>query len=1127
MKSMIKNVSAILVLCLLMPIGVKAAGFTAGNVVVEQFGDGSAALSSAATPVFILEYLPSTAAQASPVQTITIPGTGSTRLTVAGNATSEGFLTRSTDRNILTLPGYDADAGTAGLAASTSTTVGREIGKLDVNGNFTRVATGSAMYSGGNIRSSISDGVNYWTAGSVGGVWYSAAGGAPIQITSGSGNFRVARIYNGNLYYSSSAAISVYSGLPAATATGTATGITSTSIYDFAINPAGTIAYVCDDGALTGTGGIEKWVLSGGVWTKKFTFGTANGLSNGCRSLAVDFSGANPVLYATDAATLTKLIKIIDTSALTDTSDAADQVTILATAAANTAFRGVALAPSANALAPSITLQPQDASLFVGVNATFTTAASGNAPLSYQWYYNTNTLLLNATNASLTVSNITTLSAGTYSATVTNNVGSVTTRYAVLTVSSTPVPPTITNQPASITVNAGDTAAFTVLAGGSPVLAYQWKSVVSGVTNILTNSSATTATLSLSGVTTAQAGQYFVTITNSFGNTNSTLATLTVTPPVALSIGQLRSMVDTNFAPTNTTTAYTITGTVTTWTNMTTSTTSSEFYMQDSSGGIVVFWTGAAPSTSLPAAGSLVQVTGPLGAFNGLLEIEPVLSNPLHNVTVLSTNNPLPKAQPLPFDPNVTGSLAAMKNFEGMYFVASNVMLNLVTPNFASGANDTITNNAFNILTATNSGATVSFTNQQGQTFILFVNAGTDIPNKSKYTTPVTIFGVLGYFSSAGYEFTPSRYADIISYNHVTNVLVNARKGDLATNSYSELVVRPGESLTTYVSIGDVAGGNVTITPVGSLPTGAGWSGITSGISATGVFSYTGSAADAGNNYPIQLSVSTTTGASYTQTINVYVPTPQEQQIAITEFLVSPTSNTNLSFYNPLKRATAVSGIATNDEYVEIVNQSTSDLSSEFFLDTGTASKPVFDSFGLFGTTLLASSSLVIYGGDGSPVDAPGLSTPVAASTGLGLSKSGGVLVLRNNSGYIIDRLAYAASDVSTNGSTSRFPTWTNSLVLQTYVSTNLVTPGAQYDGGSWATATKIPTGVAGVVITYVNGKAVLTFPANTSQASTLWNASDVAGPYNVIYGQPFPSGAGTFTNINAAAQQFYYISTQ
>ena len=74
--------------------------------------------------------------------------------------------------------------------------------------------------------------------------------------------------------------------------------------------------------------------------------GTISGTKTG-RSLVVDFSGANPVIYATTAETTTgtpavpvsnRLVKIIDTGA-------ASTATLLATSPANTSFRGVALAP--------------------------------------------------------------------------------------------------------------------------------------------------------------------------------------------------------------------------------------------------------------------------------------------------------------------------------------------------------------------------------------------------------------------------------------------------------------------------------------------------------------------------------------------------------------------------------------------------------------------------------------------------------------------------------------------------------------------------------------------------------------------------------------------------------------
>ncbi len=93
----------------------QAAGFTAGNIVVARLGDGGGALSGAAAPVFLDEYTPAGAL----VQTIPLP-TGvagaNRRLTMSGSAASEGALALSADGRYLTLAGYDADPGTAGVA---------------------------------------------------------------------------------------------------------------------------------------------------------------------------------------------------------------------------------------------------------------------------------------------------------------------------------------------------------------------------------------------------------------------------------------------------------------------------------------------------------------------------------------------------------------------------------------------------------------------------------------------------------------------------------------------------------------------------------------------------------------------------------------------------------------------------------------------------------------------------------------------------------------------------------------------------------------------------------------------------------------------------------------------------
>jgi hypothetical protein len=92
---------------------------------------------------------------------------------------------------------------------------------------------------------------------------------------------------------------------------------------------------------------------------------------------------------------------------------------------------------------------------------------------------------------------------------------------------------TITTQPASVTVTAGGSATFTVVAtAGSSTISYQWRRNGTAI------SGATSATLTLSNVTSANdAGDYTVVVTTDAGMVTSNVATLTVnaapivTPP--------------------------------------------------------------------------------------------------------------------------------------------------------------------------------------------------------------------------------------------------------------------------------------------------------------------------------------------------------------------------------------------------------------------------------------------------------------------------------------------------------------------------------------------------------------------------------------------------------------------
>jgi hypothetical protein len=180
-----------------------------------------------------------------------------------------------------------------------------------------------------------------------------------------------------------------------------------------------------------------------------------------------------------------------------------------------------------------ITTQPVSQTVTAGLNATFNVVASGTAPFSYQWIFNS-TNLLGATNATLTLNNVDTNNAGTYAVVVTNVAGTITSSNATLTVN---VPPGITTQPLSQTVTLGSNVVFSVVSSGTAPFGYQW---IFNSTNLI---GATNATLTLNNVDTNNAGTYAVMVTNVAGGITSSNATLTVnvppnitTPPVSQTV---------------------------------------------------------------------------------------------------------------------------------------------------------------------------------------------------------------------------------------------------------------------------------------------------------------------------------------------------------------------------------------------------------------------------------------------------------------------------------------------------------------------------------------------------------------------------------------------------------------
>jgi hypothetical protein len=182
-------------------------------------------------------------------------------------------------------------------------------------------------------------------------------------------------------------------------------------------------------------------------------------------------------------------------------------------------------------VAPSITTQPSNQTVFAGQKATFSASANGTSPLSYQWRKN-GTAISGATSASYTTPAETTSDTGAlFSVVVSNSVGNVTSNSATLTVNPDPAP-AITSQPASQTIIAGQTATFSVTASGTAPLTYQWQK-----NGVAISGAASSSYTSPAETTSDNGAQFAVVVSNTAGTATSNSAVLTVNPaPVAPSI---------------------------------------------------------------------------------------------------------------------------------------------------------------------------------------------------------------------------------------------------------------------------------------------------------------------------------------------------------------------------------------------------------------------------------------------------------------------------------------------------------------------------------------------------------------------------------------------------------------
>jgi uncharacterized lipoprotein YbaY len=182
--------------------------------------------------------------------------------------------------------------------------------------------------------------------------------------------------------------------------------------------------------------------------------------------------------------------------------------------------------------APIIVSPPTNQTVAAGASPTFNVTVLGDTNtayaglLAYQWRFNGGDLL-GATGKSLTVLNAQLPNAGSYSVLVTNLFGSVTSSPAVLIVQA---PAAIQVPPSNRVVIVSNSTTFTVVATGTPPLAYEW--IYNGSPLSVTGS-----TFTISHVRADQAGGYAVKVSNPYGFDQSGAATLTVVAAQLTPIG--------------------------------------------------------------------------------------------------------------------------------------------------------------------------------------------------------------------------------------------------------------------------------------------------------------------------------------------------------------------------------------------------------------------------------------------------------------------------------------------------------------------------------------------------------------------------------------------------------------
>lgn len=314
-------------------------------------------------------------------------------------------------------------------------------------------------------------------------------------------------------------------------------GSTSLNVSSFGATNEGTyVAQVTVGGLLYSSAPMKMTLLNKGV-APVITAnpGSANVLAGRSVTFSASADGEAPMTYqwkkegtAISGAT-SYSYTISNTTAANAGSYTVTATNANGSSTSTAATLTVTAAPGATI--PVISSQPISQTMLLGGSSSTTLSLSVgvmsnvDSNYSYQWYKD-GIAIANATSSYYYGYSFTKANAGTYTVKVTNSAGSVTSDGAVITVATTPMPPSFTTQPIDQSGYTGGTATFTAAATGASAVSYQWRKDGTDIAG------ATSTTFTLTNLQEADAALYTVVASDDEGTISSTGATLAITPSV-------------------------------------------------------------------------------------------------------------------------------------------------------------------------------------------------------------------------------------------------------------------------------------------------------------------------------------------------------------------------------------------------------------------------------------------------------------------------------------------------------------------------------------------------------------------------------------------------------------------